>query len=78
MDQELEEFQDEVGPPGTEQDPAIPPDDNDEYHTPPPQEGDEGKVKNEKFKPFSRSNHRWAATMPVVGKVISMLTVRRG
>lgn len=37
LEKELEPYKDQVGPPGTEKDPAIPPDDRDEYHTPPPQ-----------------------------------------
>ncbi|MCA9351249.1 hypothetical protein KC929_00540 [Patescibacteria group bacterium] len=37
LDEVLDQYKDEVGYPGTEQDPAIPPEDSDEYHTPPPQ-----------------------------------------
>lgn len=36
----LEQFMDAVGPPGTSLDSAIPPEDNDEYHTPPPFPGE--------------------------------------
>lgn len=34
LDKELEEFKQEATPPGTPEDPAIPPEDQDEYHTP--------------------------------------------
>ncbi len=40
LEQQLRPFQDQVGPPGTPEDPAIPPDDADEYHTPPPNPGE--------------------------------------
>ncbi|HTE48455.1 MAG TPA: transglutaminase domain-containing protein [Candidatus Paceibacterota bacterium] len=40
LQKELEEFQDEAVPPGAPKDPAIPPEDNDEYHTPPPSSGE--------------------------------------
>ncbi len=44
LDKALEPFKDQVGPPGTPKDPAIVPDDADEYHTPPPTEATaEGK-----------------------------------
>ncbi len=35
LEEELKPFEDQVGPPGTPEDPAIPPEDADEYHTPP-------------------------------------------
>ena len=37
--EELEVFEDQVGPPGSNRDSGIPPEDQDEYHTPPPQVG---------------------------------------
>lgn len=40
LEQELEPLKNRVGPPGTPEDPAIPPDDSDEYHTPPVQPGE--------------------------------------
>ncbi|XOU94847.1 MAG: transglutaminase domain-containing protein [Candidatus Kerfeldbacteria bacterium] len=36
LDEELEQFMEDAVPPSSPEDPAIPPDDNDEYHTPPP------------------------------------------
>jgi len=36
LKKKLEPFMDQVGPPGSPDDPAIPPDDSDEYITPPP------------------------------------------
>jgi len=36
LEKELEPFMDQAVPPGMPEDPAIPPDDQDEYHTPPP------------------------------------------
>lgn len=36
LKEELKEFEDEVGPPGTPDDPGISLEDKDEYHTPPP------------------------------------------
>ena len=47
LQKELDPFIDEVGKPGTNEDPAIPPDDEDEYHTPPIQSG-ESKEQAEK------------------------------
>lgn len=41
LQKELEPFMDQTVPPGMPGDPAIPPDDEDEYHTPPPQEQNE-------------------------------------
>ncbi len=40
LDKGLEEYKDQVGPPGSPEDPAIPPDDQDEYHTPPVNPGE--------------------------------------
>ena len=40
LEKELEQFKDQVGPPGSPEDPAIPPDDQDEYHTPPMNPGE--------------------------------------
>ncbi len=40
LEKELEEFEDEAVPPGAPEDPAIPPEDKDEYHTPPPAPGE--------------------------------------
>ncbi len=40
LQKELEPFMDQAVPPGTPEDPAIPPDDQDEYHTPPAQPGE--------------------------------------
>lgn len=40
LEQELEPLKDRVGPPGTPEDPAIPPEDSDEYHTPPVHPGE--------------------------------------
>lgn len=48
LEQELEEYMEQVVPPGTPEDPAIAPEDQDEYHTPPPanQESNE-KMQNQ-------------------------------
>jgi len=44
LEKELEKYKEQVVPPGMPEDQAIPPDDSDEYHTPPPsQEGAGGK-----------------------------------
>ena len=40
LERELEQFKDQAGLPGTPEDSAIPPDDEDEYHTPPPMPGE--------------------------------------
>ncbi|OGH86348.1 MAG: hypothetical protein A2493_03665 [Candidatus Magasanikbacteria bacterium RIFOXYC12_FULL_33_11] len=45
LEQELEEYKENVVPPGAPEDPAIPPEDNDEYHTPPPTASGESKEK---------------------------------
>lgn len=51
LQEELEQFKDQATPPGDPSDPAIPPDDEDEYHTPPPgmpNEGDEGGAEQQR------------------------------
>lgn len=40
LEQELEPFMEQAVPPGTPEDPAIPQEDSDEYHTPPPMPGE--------------------------------------
>jgi len=40
LEQELEPFMEQAVPPGAPEDPAIPPEDHDEYHTPPPAPGE--------------------------------------
>lgn len=40
LQKELEEFREQAVPPGSPEDPAIPPEDKDEYHTPPPAPGE--------------------------------------
>lgn len=40
LEKELAKFREEAVPPGSPEDPAIPPDDQDEYHTPPPSPGE--------------------------------------
>lgn len=45
LEDELKPFEDQVGPPGTSEDPGIPPDDADEYHTPPPGAAGESREK---------------------------------
>lgn len=40
LEKELEEFKEQTVPPGAPEDPAIPPEDRDEYHTPPPAPGE--------------------------------------
>lgn len=40
LEKELEQFKEKVVPPGAPEDPAIPPEDQDEYHTPPPSPGE--------------------------------------
>lgn len=40
LQKELEEFREQAVPPGSPEDPAIPPEDRDEYHTPPPAPGE--------------------------------------
>lgn len=44
LEEELEPLKDKVDYPGTEGDPAIPPEDSDEYHTPPPSPSSQEKV----------------------------------
>lgn len=43
LEKELEEFMEQAVPPGSPEDPAIPPEDKDEYHTPPPGPSGESK-----------------------------------
>lgn len=43
LEKELEQFTEEAVPPGSPEDPAIPKDDQDEYHTPPPGPAGESK-----------------------------------
>src|SRR3989344_34473 len=40
LEKELEELKEQAVPPGAPEDPAIPPEDQDEYHTPPPAPGE--------------------------------------
>lgn len=40
LQKELQEFMEQTVPPGSPEDPAIPPEDKDEYHTPPPSPGE--------------------------------------
>ncbi|MSU55260.1 MAG: hypothetical protein EXS46_01830 [Candidatus Taylorbacteria bacterium] len=40
LEKELEKYQEQAVPPGSPEDPAIPPEDRDEYHTPPPAPGE--------------------------------------
>jgi uncharacterized protein YegL len=40
LEKDLEEFRDQSAPPGSPEDSAIPPEDSDEYHTPPPSPGE--------------------------------------
>ncbi len=40
LEKELEEYKEQAVPPGSPEDPAIPPEDKDEYHTPPPSPGE--------------------------------------
>jgi len=40
LEKELEKFEEQAVPPGAPEDPAIPPEDQDEYHTPPPVSGE--------------------------------------
>lgn len=40
LEKELEQFKKKTVPPGAPEDPAIPPEDRDEYHTPPPAPGE--------------------------------------
>lgn len=40
LQKELEKFKEQAVPPGSPEDPAIPPEDRDEYHTPPPAPGE--------------------------------------
>jgi uncharacterized protein YegL len=40
LEEELEPYLEQVVPPGSPEDPAIPPEDQDEYHTPPPAPGE--------------------------------------
>lgn len=51
LEKELKEFEDQSGPPGSPEDSAIPPEDQDEYHTPPPSGGSESK-ENMQSKPI--------------------------
>ncbi|MDP2812255.1 MAG: transglutaminase domain-containing protein [bacterium] len=40
LEKELEQYKEQAVPPGSPEDPAIPPEDRDEYHTPPPAPGE--------------------------------------
>ena len=40
LEKELEQYKEQAVPPGSPEDPAIPPEDQDEYHTPPPAHGE--------------------------------------
>ena len=40
LEKELEQYKEQAVPPGSPEDPAIPPEDQDEYHTPPPAPGE--------------------------------------
>ncbi len=48
LEKELEEFKEQAVPPGSPEDPAIPPEDRDEYHTPPPAPGESKEAMQER------------------------------
>lgn len=70
LEEELKKYQDQVGPPGTPQDPAIPPDDEDEYNTSEPQPG-EGKQEKMKSQPFFEITPSGTSTVPFRGSYCS-------
>lgn len=65
LKEELEEYQDQTVPPGAPGDPAIPPADSDEYHTPPtaPGESQEQAAK----KPYFEITPSGTSTQPLTG-----------
>lgn len=65
LQQELEPYMDQVGPPGTPDDPAIPPTDSDEYHTPPPEAGEAGE--QAASRPFFEITPSGSSPKPMVG-----------
>lgn len=63
LEKELEQYKDQVDLPGTPGDPAIPPEDQDEYHTPTPSEhGEKGKPSI-----FFEITPKGASKSPIVG-----------
>lgn len=65
LEKELKKYEDEAVPPGTTGDPGIPPEDSDEYHTPPvnPWES-EGKLSAE---PYFEITPSGSSTEPLIG-----------
>ncbi|MEI6477401.1 MAG: transglutaminase domain-containing protein [bacterium] len=71
LEKELEPYMDQAVPPGMPSDPAIPPDDNDEYHTPPPRPGRESGVESEPQRPIFEIAPTGSSTKPLTGYYIS-------
>lgn len=65
LEQELERYKDQAVPPVTPGDPAIPPDDSDEYHTPPAMPG-ESKEQAES-RPYFEITPSGSSTRPLTG-----------
>lgn len=75
LQEELEQYEDKVGPPGTAKDPAIPYEDRDEYHTPPPPpdgaDGGEGAAEKMKSQPIFVIEPVGKSKYPLAGEYCS-------
>lgn len=70
LEEELEQYKEEVGPPGTPEDPAIPPEDSDEYNTPPPPLPGETK-EQAKSRPIFEITPAGTSKGPMIGEYCS-------
>lgn len=67
LEEELEKYKDKATPPGAPDDPAIPPDDQDEYHTPPPQMEGEESAEGQSQPPMFEITPSGTSKAPIVG-----------
>ncbi len=65
LEQELEQYKDKVEPPGMPGDPAIPPEDSDEYHTPPVMPGESKEQASQR--PIFEITPSGSSTNPLTG-----------
>lgn len=65
LEQELEQYKDQAVPPVTPGDPAIPPDDSDEYHTPPISPGE--SKEQAATRPYFEITPSGSSTKPLTG-----------
>ncbi|OGK19707.1 hypothetical protein A3D80_01865 [Candidatus Roizmanbacteria bacterium RIFCSPHIGHO2_02_FULL_40_13b] len=65
LEQDLEPYKDQAVPPGTEGDPAIPPEDSDEYHSSPPISGESKEQAG--TRPFFEITPSGSSTKPLTG-----------